>query len=258
MRIGVVVLVVGVGLAIALQFRKQGGAAESSFAVAPTAANESANKAPAAAQDMVPFRSTSLDHLGETTANPAATATESSSAPAASSEVTDSGSSSGAGKSGMVDLNAPDQTHKIVDGDTLPQLAQQYLGRADRYMQIFDYNRDVLQSPDVLPIGAELRIPSRLALTAGEDGSTKSSAAPTAVSTAPPAAPLVPLIAPTAKPAVAAKKPRTYTVERGDNLVDIARKMYGDGRKHQDLYEANRGVMHNPGDLQPGMVLVIP
>ncbi len=72
----------------------------------------------------------------------------------------------------MVDLNAPRQTHTVVDGDTLPQLAQQYLGRADRYMEIFDYNRDVLQSPDVLPIGAELRIPSRLALPAGEDAST--------------------------------------------------------------------------------------
>ncbi len=47
-------------------------------------------------------------------------------------------------------------------------------------------------------------------------------------------------------------------MQRGDNLVDIARKFYGDGRKHQDLFEANRGVMHNPGDLHPGMVLVIP
>jgi len=50
--------------------------------------------------------------------------------------------------------------HTIVDGDTLEQLAERYLGSADRHLEIFEANRDVLTSPSILPIGAYLRIPS--------------------------------------------------------------------------------------------------
>ena len=53
----------------------------------------------------------------------------------------------------------PAGTHKIVDGDTLADLAARYLGEADRYLEIYEANRDLLPSPEVLPIGAELQIP---------------------------------------------------------------------------------------------------
>ncbi len=49
--------------------------------------------------------------------------------------------------------------HVVTDGDTLTSLAQQYLGRADAYLEIYNYNRDVLSTPDLLPIGAVLKIP---------------------------------------------------------------------------------------------------
>jgi nucleoid-associated protein YgaU len=49
--------------------------------------------------------------------------------------------------------------HKIIDGDTLASLAQRYLGSKDRYLEIFEANRDVLHSPDLLPIGVQLKIP---------------------------------------------------------------------------------------------------
>lgn len=51
------------------------------------------------------------------------------------------------------------QTHRVVDGDTLENLADRYLGSADRAGEIFQANRRELDSPDVLPIGAELVIP---------------------------------------------------------------------------------------------------
>ncbi len=51
--------------------------------------------------------------------------------------------------------------HKIVDGDTLTNLAQQYLGDHRRYAEIYEMNRDVLPGPNVLPIGSMLRIPPR-------------------------------------------------------------------------------------------------
>jgi hypothetical protein len=58
--------------------------------------------------------------------------------------------------------------HVVEDGDTLTQLAARYLGRADAYLEIYEANRDVLDSPDLLPIGAVLKIPpARGALAAG-------------------------------------------------------------------------------------------
>ncbi len=53
----------------------------------------------------------------------------------------------------------PPPTHKIVDGDTLRVLAGRYLGSADRYLEIYEANRDRLPSPELLPIGVELKIP---------------------------------------------------------------------------------------------------
>ena len=50
-------------------------------------------------------------------------------------------------------------THRIVDGDSLADLAERYLGSASRASEIFDANRDVLISPQLLPIGAELKMP---------------------------------------------------------------------------------------------------
>lgn len=58
-------------------------------------------------------------------------------------------------------------THKIEDGDTLSKLAVSYLGHADRYLEIYELNRDVLANPDLLPIGKLLRIPPREPRTPG-------------------------------------------------------------------------------------------
>ena len=54
---------------------------------------------------------------------------------------------------------APAVKHKIVDGDTLAALAARYLGNTTRGVDIYDYNRDVLPSPELLPIGKDIRIP---------------------------------------------------------------------------------------------------
>ncbi len=62
--------------------------------------------------------------------------------------------------------------HTIVDGDTLAQLAIQYLGEADRYLEIFELNRDILSSPDLLPIGTVIKIPQRSAAPRTGDGSS--------------------------------------------------------------------------------------
>jgi nucleoid-associated protein YgaU len=51
--------------------------------------------------------------------------------------------------------------HRIVDGDSLRQLAAQYLADEARYLEIYEANRDILVRPDLLPLGQKLRIPPR-------------------------------------------------------------------------------------------------
>ncbi len=59
-----------------------------------------------------------------------------------------------------IDLpSGPERTHVVTDGDTLPMLAERYLGDAGRAQELYELNRDRLQHPDLLPIGIILRTP---------------------------------------------------------------------------------------------------
>jgi len=54
------------------------------------------------------------------------------------------------------------QTHVVADGDSLEKLAALYLSDPHRGKEIFELNRDILSDPNLLPIGAELKIPDRV------------------------------------------------------------------------------------------------
>jgi nucleoid-associated protein YgaU len=49
--------------------------------------------------------------------------------------------------------------HVIAEGDTLFNLAQRYYGDGERFIDVYRANRDVLTSPDRLPVGTALIIP---------------------------------------------------------------------------------------------------
>ena len=51
--------------------------------------------------------------------------------------------------------------------------------------------------------------------------------------------------------------PKTYTVQKGDSLYKIARKMYGDGALWSDLYDRNTSTLKHPCLLKEGMVLYL-
>lgn len=53
--------------------------------------------------------------------------------------------------------------HRVRDGDSLEMIAEKYLGDPLLANVIFQANRDRLQSPDLLPIGVKLTIPSQSA-----------------------------------------------------------------------------------------------
>lgn len=51
--------------------------------------------------------------------------------------------------------------HVVKKGDTLSEIAQDMLGKASRYPEIFEANRPMLTHPDKIYVGQTLRIPAK-------------------------------------------------------------------------------------------------
>jgi nucleoid-associated protein YgaU len=51
--------------------------------------------------------------------------------------------------------------YRLRDGDTLENVAERFLGTAQRASEIYQANRHVLSRPDLLPVGTTITIPPR-------------------------------------------------------------------------------------------------
>ena len=51
---------------------------------------------------------------------------------------------------------------------------------------------------------------------------------------------------------------RTYVARKNDSFWKIAKRIYGSGAKWRKIWLANRDICPRPGDLRPGMKLVLP
>ena len=56
-------------------------------------------------------------------------------------------------------LKVPETIYAVVPGDTLSKIAKHYYGDANKYMKIFEANKDQLKDPNVIQVGQKLRIP---------------------------------------------------------------------------------------------------
>ena len=50
----------------------------------------------------------------------------------------------------------------------------------------------------------------------------------------------------------------SYTVQPGDTLSSIAQRFYGNAADWQQIYDANKSVIRNPGEIYVGQVLALP
>ena len=55
---------------------------------------------------------------------------------------------------------ASERTYKVQPGDTLSKISQQFFGDPNKYMRIFEANRDRLKDPNKIQVGQELKIPA--------------------------------------------------------------------------------------------------
>ncbi|MBJ2347651.1 MULTISPECIES: peptidoglycan-binding protein LysM [Pseudomonas] len=51
---------------------------------------------------------------------------------------------------------------------------------------------------------------------------------------------------------------RFVTVEKGDTLSAISKRVYGDANKYNKIFEANKPMLKHPDKIYPGQVLRIP
>jgi nucleoid-associated protein YgaU len=55
---------------------------------------------------------------------------------------------------------AAEQKYTVQPGDTLSKISKQFYGDSNKYMRIFEANRDQLQDPNKIKPGQELKIPA--------------------------------------------------------------------------------------------------
>lgn len=53
-------------------------------------------------------------------------------------------------------------------------------------------------------------------------------------------------------------QPRFYTVKKGDTLSGIAKEVYGNASRYNEIFEANRPLLKDPDEIYPGQQLRIP
>lgn len=65
-------------------------------------------------------------------------------------------------------------------------------------------------------------------------------------------------VKPAPRPRSTAPKPKTYTVQAGDCLWNIAKKHLGDGSRWPEIYNLNKDKIKNPNLIYGGQVLTMP
>lgn len=119
------------------------------------------------------------------------------------------------------------RTYTVRPGDTLEIIAARVYGDRYKWSSIVRANPDRFKRPPyILSVGMQLQVPPLALLEAEQEADLFN-------------------------------EDGTYTVQSGDTLGSIARKVYGSSRKWETLYELNRDRLPTPGALQVGQKLQV-
>ncbi len=159
-------------------------------------------------------------------------------------------------------------TYVIRDGDDLATISARFYGHPGAAPALWAANRDLIPNPDLLPIGAAIRLPPPWAvpgIAATQQAGVRSieppptAVAPRQIEAVPASATWLDGRQPLAPPVAA--PPRTATTVRlapGETLETLAERFYGDRRAAARIWEANRDRLRSPELAVPGMELRLP
>lgn len=134
------------------------------------------------------------------------------------------------------------RTHRIEPGETFVSIARAVYGDGKYFQAIVDANPNV--DPAKLKPGTMIQLPP--ASQVKEAKKSRSSSSATSGGSA------------SSGPALSTDG-KSYTVQKNDNLYKIARKLYGNGEKGEEIYAANKQLIGPDSTrLKIGMVLSLP
>ena len=147
------------------------------------------------------------------------------------------------------------KTYTVRSGDNLRRIAAQMYGagREDEYWRIFDANRDKLPDESTLAVGQVLVIPPLPSSGGTDEVRSDATVWQTEELT-------MDELEDRIGAATAAGSSRRHTVQAGDTLTSIARRLMGDDSPQavQRLLHANRGWIADADHVPVGVELVIP
>ena len=147
-----------------------------------------------------------------------------------SSSSSSSSASNGAGSLADVSKTVVTPTqYTIQSGDTLWKIAQKFYGSGDLWTKVFADNAGVISDPNKIYVGQVILIYGN-----GADNNASNTASNLNYDGT------------------------TYTVVSGDSLWKIANKVYGNGRRWNDIYELNKDIISSPEKIYVGQVIRIP
>ncbi len=155
----------------------------------------------------------------------------------------------------------PARRYTVVPGDTLSKIAAVHLGSGSPAVikAIFDANRQVILSPDVLRAGVELVLP----IVQGVSRSA-SAGSVTAAPTHMRPTPTQPKKAGSTFRSVNTKagKPaphvRWYQIKKNDRYISIARQQLGDAHRWREVFELNKDKFPDPQRIREGVRIKLP
>lgn len=134
--------------------------------------------------------------------------------------------------------NLPHTFHNVRTNETLTSIANHYYNDPTLAEDLAKYNN--LANPNEVRKNHRLRIPDASVLIRG-------------------GAPARPVSSPSQRGEDrTASRARTYTVQSGDTLSEIAQDVMGSAGRWRELYNHNRAVIANPDNVVEGTVLRIP
>ena len=143
----------------------------------------------------------------------------------------------------------PDRTYVVKSGDTLTKIANKELPGKGNVKAILAANKDTLSDANKLKVGMSIKIPAGLPVTPTETVARKSEPKASRSASS------MTIEEPKTEKAEKTEVADAYTVQTGDTLERIARKLFNDGRKWRALYEWNREQIPDPSRLRVGQTL---
>ena len=152
--------------------------------------------------------------------------------------------------------------HDVREGESIFRIAKEKYGDGMLWNKLLDYNKGKVAANGSMREGVTLLLPPREALL-GKPLPSINPPAPTNTPK-PTIVPLPPLPGKTTKPSESAMAlvpkaaARTYTVQKGDVLSDVSRKMLGTSKRWMEIHELNKDVLDSEDALVVGMTLKLP